>query len=175
MYWGDGAAARRLAEQTNFGDGPRRDSVLADPAIFDGDVAAAERLLTRAWERRDLAGDDRLSATIAQRSAFLATSRLRGHEAIAWAQRATAFAPHDLGTGLLVAPSQALGLSFIGQRERAHAALDRWLDDPVRAGTRRVRSAGPEGLPPDRGKATSARPGPPSRRRRRRASNVGSC
>ena len=47
---------RRLAEQTNFGDGPRRDSVLAYLAIFDGDVAAAERLLTRAWERRDLAG-----------------------------------------------------------------------------------------------------------------------
>ena len=130
LYGGDGAAARRLAEQLTFGDGPRRDSVLAYLAMFDGDLAAAERLLTRAWERRNLAGDDRLAATIAQRSAFLATSRMRGREAVEWADRALALAPGDTATGLLLAPSQALGLSFTGRREQAHAALDRWLDHP---------------------------------------------
>ena len=41
MYSGDGAAARRLAEQTDFADGPRRDSVLAYLAIFAGDLDAA--------------------------------------------------------------------------------------------------------------------------------------
>ena len=97
LYSGDGAAARRLAEQTGFADGPRRDSVLAYLAMFADDVDAAERMLTRAWERRALADDARLSATIAQRSAFLATARLRGHEAIEWAQRAVALAPDDPG------------------------------------------------------------------------------
>ena len=131
LYAGDGAAARRLAEQTGFAEGPRRDSVLAYLAAFADDVDAAERMLTRAWDRRALADDARLSATIAQRSAFLATARLRGHEAIEWAQRAVALAPDDAATGLLVAPSLALGLSFTGSRDQAHAALDRWLDDPA--------------------------------------------
>ena len=131
LYSGDGAAARRLAEQTGFAEGPRRDSVLAYLAAFADDVEAAERLLTRAWDRRALADDARLSATIAQRSAFLATARLHGREAIEWAQRAMALAPDDPATGLLVAPSLALGLSFTGSPREAHAALDRWLDDPA--------------------------------------------
>ena len=131
LYSGDGAAARRLAEQTGFADGPRRDSVLAYLAAFADDVEAAERMLTRAWDRRALADDARLSATIAQRSAFLATARLQGREAIEWAQRAMALAPDDPATGLLVAPSLALGLSFTGSPKEAHAALDRWLDDPA--------------------------------------------
>jgi DNA-binding CsgD family transcriptional regulator len=130
MYSGDGAAARRLADQTGFADGPRRDSVLAYLAMFAGDLEAAQRMLRRAWDRRSLADDERLSATIAQRSAFLATSRLRGREAIEWAERAMALAPEDPANGLLVAPSLALGLSFTGKRYQAHAALDRWLDDP---------------------------------------------
>src|SRR4029077_13107540 len=82
MYAGDGAAARRLASQADFDDGPRRDSVLAYLAIFAGDVAEAQRLLTRAWEGRASAGDDRLAATIAMRSAFLAASRLDGRDAV---------------------------------------------------------------------------------------------
>ena len=131
LYSGDGAAARRLAEQTGFAEGPRRDSVLAYLAAFADDVEAAERMLTRAWDRRALADDARLSATIAQRSAFLATARLQGREAIEWAQRAMALAPDDPATGLLVAPSLALGLSFTGSPSKAHAALDRWLDDPA--------------------------------------------
>ena len=131
LYSGDGAAARRLAEQTGFADGPRRDSVLAYLAAFADDVEAAERMLTRAWDRRALADDARLSATIAQRSAFLASARLQGREAIEWAQRAMALAPDDPATGLLVAPSLALGLSFTGSPREAHAALDRWLDDPA--------------------------------------------
>ena len=131
LYSGGGAAARRLADQTGFADGPRRDSVLAYLAMFAGDLEAAQRLLTRAWERRRAVDDARLAATIAQRSAFLATARLRGREAIEWAQRAMALAPGDPATGLLVAPSLALGFSFIGSRAEAHAALDRWLEDPV--------------------------------------------
>ena len=131
LYSGDGAAARRLAEQASFAEGPRRDSVLAYLAIFAGDLGAAQEKLTRAWEWRRLAGDDRLAATIAQRIAFLATARLRGQEAIDWAERAVDLAPADPGTGLLVAPSLALGLSFTGRPEEAHAALDRWLDDPA--------------------------------------------
>jgi DNA-binding CsgD family transcriptional regulator len=130
LYAGDGAAARRLAEQTGFADGPRRDSVLAYLAAFADDMEAAEQMLTRAWERRALADDTGLSATIAQRSAFLATARLRGHEAIRWARRAEALAPDDPATGLLIAPSLALGFSFTGSPQAAHAALDRWLDDP---------------------------------------------
>jgi DNA-binding CsgD family transcriptional regulator len=129
LYSGDGAAARRLVEQTGFADGPRRDSVLAYLAMIADDVDGAERMLRRAWERRALA-DRRLAATIAQRSAFLATSRLRGHEALRWARRAEAIAPDDPANGLLVAPSLALGFSFTGSREAAHAALDRWLEDP---------------------------------------------
>jgi DNA-binding CsgD family transcriptional regulator len=131
LYSGDGAAARRLADQTGFAEGLRGDSVLAYLAMFAGDREAAQRLLTRAWDRRAVVDDARLSATIAQRSAFLATSRLRGREAIEWAQRAMALAPGDPATGLLVAPSLALGFSFIGSRSEAHAALDRWLEDPV--------------------------------------------
>jgi DNA-binding CsgD family transcriptional regulator len=131
LYSGDGAAARRLAEQAGFPDGPRRDSVLAYLAAFADDVDEAERLLTRAWDRRALADDARLSATVAQRRAFLATARLRGHEAIDWAQRAVALAPGDAATALLVAPSLALGFSFVGSRDDAHRALDRCLDDPA--------------------------------------------
>ncbi|MDA0164410.1 LuxR C-terminal-related transcriptional regulator [Solirubrobacter ginsenosidimutans] len=134
MYSGDGAAARRLAERVSFADGPRRDSVLAYLAIFAGDLEAAQRLLALAWERRELADDDRLSATIAQRSAFLATSRLRGHEALEWVARAHALAPGDAATARLVAPSEALGSSFIGRREDAYAALDRWLEPRPGAG-----------------------------------------
>ena len=130
MYSGDGAAARRLAEQTDVSPGPRRDSVWAYLAIFAGDLEAAHRLLERAWEHRALAGDPRLSATIAQRRAFLATCRLRGSEAIEWAQRAVALAPQDTATGLFAAASLAHGLSHAGRRAEAHAALDRWLDDP---------------------------------------------
>jgi DNA-binding CsgD family transcriptional regulator/tetratricopeptide (TPR) repeat protein len=131
LYSGDGAAARRLADQMGFEDGPRRDSVLAYLAMFAGDLEAAQRLLTRAWERRAVVDDARLSATIAQRSAFLATARLRGREAIAWAQQAMTLAPGDPATGLLAAPSLALGFSFIGSAADAHAALDRWLEDPA--------------------------------------------
>jgi DNA-binding CsgD family transcriptional regulator len=129
LYAGDGAAARRLAERARFADGPRRDSVLAYLAMFAGDLAAAQRRLSRAWDRRDRGGDDRLSATIAQRSALLATSRLRGREALEWVRRATGLAPDDPAVGLLVAPSLALGMSFTGRPRDAHAALDRWLDD----------------------------------------------
>jgi DNA-binding CsgD family transcriptional regulator len=131
MYSGDGAAARRLAEQAHVADGPRRDSMLAYLAMFAGDLSTAQRMLGHAWDNRELVGDDRLSATIAQRSAFLATSRLRGREALEWVARATALAPDDPTNGLLLAPSLALGSSFIGRREEAHAALDRWLDDPA--------------------------------------------
>ncbi len=133
LYSGDGAAARRLADQTGFSDGPRRDSVLAYLAMFAGDLMPAQQMLARAWERRALTNDDQLSATIAQRSAFLSTSRLRGGEAIEWIERAAALAPEDPGTGLLLAPSLALGMSFTGSREKAHAALDRWLEDPSAA------------------------------------------
>src|SRR3954454_5160631 len=132
LYSGDGAAARRLAEQTGFSDGPRRDSVLAYLAMFAGDLEPAQQMLARAWERRELAGDQ-LSATIAQRSAFLSTSRLRGRDAIEWVERAAALAPRGPGTGLLLAQSLALGMSFTGSREQAHAALDPWLDDPSSA------------------------------------------
>ena len=126
MYAGDGATARRLVAQTAFAEGPRRDSVLAYLAIFDGDVATAQTLLARAWERR---GDDsRLAATVAQRSAFLSASRLRGTDAIEWARRAVELAPQDVTTARLVAASLALGSSFTGRREQAHAALDRWDD-----------------------------------------------
>ncbi len=125
MYSGDGAAARRLASGAEFADGPRRDSVLAYLAIFAGDVAEAQRLLTRAWR------GDRRSAVIAMRTAFLAASRLRGGSAVEWAERAVALAPDDRGLGLLVAPSLAIGKSYSGDRAGAHAALDRWLDDPL--------------------------------------------
>jgi DNA-binding NarL/FixJ family response regulator len=131
LYSGDGAAARRLAKQADLGDGPRRDSVLAYLAMFAGDLATAQRMLRQAWDRRGLVGDNRLSASIAQRSAFLATSRLRGREAIEWVARASALDPDDTTNGLLLAPSLALGSSFIGHRAEAHAALDRWLDDPA--------------------------------------------
>ena len=130
LYAGDGAAARRLAEQARFADGARRDSVLAYLAMFAGDLSDAQRLLARAWERRVVIADDRLSATIAQRSALLATSRLRGREAIEWVRRATRLAPADPAVGLLVAPSLALGMSYMGRPRDAHAALDRWLDGP---------------------------------------------
>jgi DNA-binding CsgD family transcriptional regulator/tetratricopeptide (TPR) repeat protein len=130
MYSGDGAAARHLAQRVKLSAGPRRDSVMAYLAIFAGDLETAQRLLERAWERRAVEGDDRLSATIAQRRAFLATCRLRGAEAIEWAQRAVALAPDDVATALFAAASLAHGLSHAGRRADAHAALDRWLDDP---------------------------------------------
>jgi DNA-binding CsgD family transcriptional regulator len=114
--------------------GPEPCPILAYLAIFAGDLEAAQRLLALAWERRALADDDRLSATIAQRSAFLATSRLRGREAIEWVARAHALAPDDETTGRLVASSLALGSSFIGRREDAYAALDRWLEPRPGAG-----------------------------------------
>ena len=125
MYSGDGATARRLVAHTKFAEGSRRDSVLAYLAIFNGDLVTAQDLLQRAWEHRD---DDRLAATVAMRSAFLAASRLHGREAIDWAQRAMALAPGDTAMARLATPSLALGSSFCGQREQAHAALDRWLD-----------------------------------------------
>jgi DNA-binding CsgD family transcriptional regulator len=131
MYSGDGAGARRLLAGARFEDGPRRDSVLAYLAIFAGDVTEAERLLRRAWEGRTRADHDRLSATIAMRSAFVAASRLRGREAVTWAERALALAPDDRGLPLLDAPSLAIGKSNRGDRAGAHAALDRWLDDPA--------------------------------------------
>ena len=99
-------------------------------AIFAGDLEPAQHLLERAWEHRALAADERLSATIAQRRAFLATCRLRSGESIEWAERAVALAPHDTANGLFAAASLAHGLSHAGRRADAHAALDRWLDDP---------------------------------------------
>lgn len=126
LYSGDGGTARRLAEGAALGDGPRRDSVLAYMAMFAGDLETAERRLDRAWARR---GDDlRLAATVAQRRAFMASSRYRGAEAIEWAERAVALAPQDTGTALLTAPSLANGLAFEGRVDEAHAVLDRWLD-----------------------------------------------
>ena len=85
------------------------------------DLDAAEQLLQRAWEHR---GDDaRLAATIAQRRAFMASSRLRGAAAIEWAQRAIELMPGDTGTALLAAPSLADGLAFEGRVDEAHAVL----------------------------------------------------
>ena len=173
LYSGDGAAARRLAEQTGFAEGPRRDSVLAYLAMFAGDVDAAERLLTRAWERRALVDDARLSATIAQRSAFLATARLRGREAIEWAQRAMALAPDDPATGLLVAPSLALGLSFIGSPSRRACRARPLARGSGGAATRsRLRPARPQGLPAPRRRRRAAARARRSRPRPPRASNA---
>ena len=143
--------------------------------MFDGDLARRERAAdARLGAARNLAGDDRLAATIAQRSAFLATSRMRGREAVEWAERALTLAPGDTATGLLIAPSQALGLSFMGQRKQAHAALDRWLDDPFRTPSAAAASSC------SRSKAScfwpraswSPRPATPSRPPRRRASSA---
>ena len=108
--------------------------------MFAGDLETAERLLERAWERR---GDDaRLAATVAQRRAFMASSRLRGAEAIEWAQRAIALVPDDTGTALLAAPSLANGLAFEGRVDEAHAVLDRWLNDrDAPAARQRLRAA----------------------------------
>ena len=128
LYAGDGGAARRLAERTQAGRGPRRDSVWALLASFAGDVDTAERRLARAWDHRR-EGDDRLAATIAQRRAFVAASRLRGGQAVEWARRAVALAPDDVATALLAAPSLALGLSFGGRPLEARAELDRRLAD----------------------------------------------
>ena len=114
LYSGDGAAARRLAEQTGFADGPRRDSVLAYLAAFADDVDAAEQMLTRAWDRRALVDDARLSATIAQRRAFLATARLRGHEAIEWAQRADGSRTRRCGHRTARRTVARAGFSFTG-------------------------------------------------------------
>ena len=123
LYSGDGGAARRLAEQSSVAPGARRDSVWAYLAIFAGDLDAAEQLLERAWEHR---GDDaRLAATIAQRRAFMASSRLRGADAIEWARRAIALAPG---------------------RHRHGAA--RGAVAGQRAGLRRARRRGPRGARP---------------------------
>lgn len=128
LYSGDGGAARRLAERAALTDSPRRDSVFAYIAMFAGDLDAAEQRLERAWQRR---GDDtRLAATVAQRRAFMASSRFRGAEAVEWAQRALALAPADTGTALLAAPSLANGLAFVGRVDEAHEVIDRWLGDP---------------------------------------------
>lgn len=127
LYSGDGGAARRLAERMTVGESARRDSVWAYLAMFTGDSERAAHLLGRAWEHR---GDDgRLAATVAQRRAFMASSRLQGAEAVEWARRAMALAPDDTGVALLAAPSLANGLAFEGRLEEAHAVLDRWLDD----------------------------------------------
>ena len=74
-------------------------------------------MLRRAWDRRELADDDRLSATIAQRSAFLATSRLRGREAIEWAERADG----ARARGPRQRPARR---SVAGARDRASPARD---------------------------------------------------
>ena len=59
----------------------------------------------------------------------MASSRLRGADAIEWAQRAIELMPGDTGTALLAAPSLANGLAFEGRVDEAHAVLDRWLGD----------------------------------------------
>ena len=151
MYAGDGAAARRLAEQTDVSPGPRRDSVWAYLAIFAGDLEPAQHLLERAWEHRALAADERLSATIAQRRAFLATCRLRSAESIEWAERAVALAParhRDRPVRGRVAGARAQPRGPPGGRARRARSLAR---RPGRAATRqRLRPARAEGQPADR-------------------------
>ncbi|MDA0181343.1 LuxR C-terminal-related transcriptional regulator [Solirubrobacter phytolaccae] len=127
MYSGDGGAARRLADHSELPDSVRRDTVWAYLAMFAGDLDVAEQRLDRAWAARG--EDPRLAATIAQRRAFLASSRLRGEEAIEWAERAIAMLPGDPGTAMLATPSLANGLAFAGRIDEAHATLDRWLMD----------------------------------------------
>lgn len=124
LYSGAGGAARRLADGLDVAPGPQRDGVFAYLAIFAGDLATADRLLARAWERRGEASDVRVAATIAQRRAFLESARLRGEEAIAWARRAIELMPGDTATALLATPSLALGLSYVGRPAQALAALD---------------------------------------------------
>ena len=105
-------------------------------------------MLRRAWDRRELADDDRLSATIAQRSAFLATSRLRGREAIEWAERAVALAPEDPANGLLVAAVAGAGIELHRQAipgpRRARPLAGRSLGATAR---RRLRPARAQGVP----------------------------
>ena len=133
LYSGDGGAARRLAEQSSVAPGARRDSVWAYLAIFAGDLDAAERLLQRAWEHR---GDDvRLAATIAQRRAFMASSRLCGAAAIEWAQRAIELMPrrHRHGVARGAVAGQRAGLRR-ARRRGARGAR------PLARGSRRARA-----------------------------------
>ena len=133
LYSGDGGAARRLAEQSSVAPGARRDSVWAYLAIFAGDLDAAEQLLQRAWEHR---GDDvRLAATIAQRRAFMASSRLRGADAIEWAQRAIELMPrrHRHGAARGAVAGQRAGLRR-ARRRGARGAR------PLARGSRRARA-----------------------------------
>ena len=116
-----------------------------------------------AWDRRALAGDDRLSATIAQRSAFLATSRLRGREAIEWVARADALDP---GRSRERASARAVARA----RARASSAavptrMPRWTAGST---IRRRRASGPASCS-WRSRASCCSPTATSRRRARRS------
>ena len=66
----------------------------------------------------------------------MASSRLRGADAIEWAQRAIALMPGDTGTALLAAPSLANGLAFEGastRRTRCSTAGSATATRPLRA------------------------------------------
>ena len=103
LYSGDGGAARRLAEQSSVAPGARSATASGRTSRSSPVTSTPPKQpLQRAWDHR---GDDvRLAATIAQRRAFMASSRLRGATAIEWAQRAIELIPGDTGTALLAAP-----------------------------------------------------------------------
>ena len=125
MYAGDGATAHAVcAESSEWAAGPRRDSVLAYLALYDGDADAAGRHLQSAWRELDVAAERQLAATVAQRMAFLATSRHRGAEGVEWAQRALALASEDATDATLAGTQLAAGLGLLGRRAEGHAVLD---------------------------------------------------
>ncbi|MBE2315803.1 AAA family ATPase [Solirubrobacter sp. CPCC 204708] len=125
LYGSDRLRARRLLPQVEaLEPSALRDGVLAFVAIALGQGDQAEALLASAWAQCDTERDPVLAAKLAERRAYLAVLRMRGHEIVEWGRRALAHAPDNDVTVPLATWSLVLGLDLTGRGEEAWAVVE---------------------------------------------------
>ena len=173
LYSGDGAAARRLADQTGFADGPRRDSVLAYLAMFAGDLEAAQRLLdtrvgaARGRRRRAARRDDRPAQRLPRHRPACAAARRSSGRSGRWRWR-RAIPPPDCSSHRRWRSASASSAAS-GRPCRARPLARRSRGAAAR---RRLRPARAEGLPAPRRRRRARRHERRSRPRPPRASSA---
>lgn len=119
-----GGAAALVPAVESLRETPLRNAVLAYLAIVRGRAAEAEVRLRRAWDIVNVERDPEVAALIAQRHVLHSLVRCRGHELVAWADRALELAGEDSTAGIEAAAIRGLGLSAIGHPADASAAYD---------------------------------------------------
>ena len=127
-------AARHTDEVARLAESPRRDLVLGHLSLLTGNLAEAERLLSRAWEAGP-AGPE--AAHAASQLAQLCLIQGRGAEAADWARRVLDAYPEG-GPAVAALSRLMVGLANSGRAEEALSLVEGAPEMPEQLGPAQV-------------------------------------